>query len=74
MNVILAQINGQVLPLPFLGLVVDDQLRLHDLKRHHKKYQTTRDLPPGLIICLNELYILGPEQVVFYPKYMYLQN
>ena len=58
MNVIIARLDGQVLHLPLLGLVLDDQLRLHDLKRHHRKYQATRDLPHRSIICIYELDIL----------------
>ena len=73
-NIILAQINGWVLHLPLLVLVVDDQLKLHDLKRHHTKDQATRDLTPGAIIFIDELTFLDMEVVMACPIYMVLQN
>ena len=72
MNVILARINGQVLHLPLLGSVVDDQRRLHEPMCHHKKGQATRDLPPGVIICIYELALIGLERVLDYPRDMVL--
>ena len=73
-NIILARINVQVLYLPLLELVVDEQLWIHDLKCHHEKNQATHDLPPGAIICIDELYIIGMEGVVACTRYMVLQN
>ena len=73
-NVIFARLDGQVLHLPLLGSVVDDHLRLHDRKRHHKKDQATRDLPPRSIICIDELALLGMEEFLACTRDTVLQN
>ena len=73
-NVFLARLDGQVLHILLLGLVVDDQLRLHELKRYHEEGQVTRDMPPRAIICVDEIYILGLKGVVAYPVDMIIQD
>ena len=73
-DVILARFDGQVLHFTVLGSVVDDQLGLHDLKCHHEDYQATRDLPPRLIICVNELDLIELEGVVAFIGGMIIQN
>ena len=54
--------------------MVHDHLGINYLKRHHKKDQATRDLPPVAIICIYELSLLGMEVVVSCTRYMVLYN
>ena len=67
MDVVLARLDGQILFFPLLGLVIDDQMGLYDLKRHHEEGQSTRDLPPIAVICVDELAILRLKIVVAFP-------
>ena len=63
-----------ILHFPLLGSVINDQMRLHDLKCHHEEGQATRDLPPISVIYLYELALLRLEGVVACPGDMIIQN
>ena len=53
--------------------MIDDQLGLHDLKRHHEEGQYTRDLPLRAVICVDELALLGMKGFVACSGDMILQ-
>ena len=72
-DVVLARLDGQILLFFLVGLVIDDQLGLHEFKRHNEEGQATHDLPPRAVICVDELALLGLKGVVDFPGDTILQ-
>ena len=63
-----------ILHFSILVLGINDQLGIHDLKRHHEEGQATRDLPPRGVICVDELALLVLKGVVDFPGGIILQD
>ena len=74
MDIVLTRLDGQAPHFPLFGSVIDDQLGLHDLKRHHEEGQATRDLPPIAVICVDELALIRLKGVVACPGDIILQD
>ena len=73
-DVVIPQIDGNILHLPLFGLVIDDQLGIHNLKQHHEEGQYTRDLSPRAVISVYELALFGMKGVLACPVDMILQD
>ena len=73
-DVFLTRLEFKILHFPLLGLVIDDQMGLRDLKCHHEEGQATRDLLLRAVICVYKLALLGLKGVVACPRDIILQD
>ena len=72
-NVVIAQLDRHILHFPLLGLVINDQLGIDDLKCHHEEGQYKCDMLPRAFICVDEMFLLGIEVVTACPGDIILQ-